>query len=98
MALAAIMGIIAGVFVTAAVLNKVKTDAISNVAKSIRNIAIGIGVIAAAILLLSWIPWNKFGIGLAKVAIIMIVLGGFIFALNKLGATKLDIKGIIGKN
>ena len=90
-------GIIAGFMIASAALRKKGLDkGISNIGKAVFQLSIAIAIIAGLIILMSFVPWETFWNGLGKVAIVAVGLGALIWALNKVGAKKLNYKGLIG--
>jgi len=90
---AAIIGMVAA---CAKFMTKNRAKVISQVASSIKDFAIAIGILVAAIVILSIIPWKTIVNGGIKLVVISAVLIGIIKALNKLKATTVNLKGLIG--
>lgn len=89
----ALMIILLGIF---ALSDKAKgaSTALKKFGESIKDLAIGIAIIAGTIVLLGWlVPWDTLLSGLGKLVVILAVLGIFMYALNKSGGTKIQLKG-----
>ena len=95
----AVGGIVAAILILVGIASAIKADKAKTIAKigqAIWDFAKAIGVLALTIVVLSVIPWKTFINGFAKVAIICWLMIRVIKKLNKAGATKLEMKGIMG--
>lgn len=97
-ALAVIVGVFVGIIVAMRKLSK-DTKVIANIyviSKSLMDMAIGLGVIAAAIYVLGKMDPAQLATGAVSMIGILVIMGAFMFAMSKLGATKFEYAGIVG--
>lgn len=69
---------------------------LEKVGKSLLSMSLAIGILVAAIYLLSNMDGNQFAKGAALLAVIMIMLSVFIKSMTKFGRINADYKGLIG--
>ena len=62
--------------------------------RMIMNIAIAVGILAASVIALSFIPMEKLQRGLGALAVVMGVLAGTLFAISKMPAAEMSLVGI----
>lgn len=67
---------------------------IGDIGRGLFELASAVAILAAVIFLISFVPWDRFWNGLGKVSLIVLLLGAFVFALNKLNAGRLNLRGL----
>ena len=91
--LLSIVGIIGALLILGFITSKIND--FKKIGDSLWDIGKAIGVLALTLIGLSMISWTRFGNGLLKMVALMTVLGSFIIAVNKLGASKVNYKGLV---